>query len=358
MLLWKSPAPGKIGRVTGSLSYYDGRLYVPFTGSETLSGSNPDYECCKSRGSVVALDAQTGQLLWRSETIAEALTRIGTNERGTALWGPSGASVWNTPTIDPKRGLLYVGTGNSFGPSAALTSDSIIAFRLATGELVWHHQEFAGDSFMLGCKAVNTPGGNCPAKLGPDWDFGGSSVILSKLPDGRDILLTAGKGGVALGLDPDSNGQVLWRTLLFDGSPPTADGLVIFGGAADQRRVYYPLQRPGGGLTALDIASGRKLWTAVLKTDPRGQVGPASAITGVVFTGGWDGVLRAVRTDGRQIWSFQTNLPFATVNGIEAHGGSIGSAGVTVADGRLFVTSGYVGMQGGTAGNVLLAFGL
>ncbi len=353
--LWKTELPAP-ANVSNTAAYYNGRLYVPLTGSETVSGSNPQYECCKSRGAVVAIDANTGKVAWKAESISEPLKKLGKNPAGKQLWGPSGASIWNTPTIDPKRGVLYVGTGNSFGPVAADTSDSILAFRLSDGKLLWHHQEIKGDAFMLGCENTNKPGGNCPEKLGPDWDFGGSSVIIQTLPGGRDILLAAGKAGIAIALDPDQQGKVVWRTQLWEKAPPTADGLVIFGGAADGSRVYYPMQQEGGGLTALDIATGKKAWNAVLKTDPRGQIGPASAIPGLVFTGGWDGVLRAVDANGKVVWSFATKKDFQTVNGVTAKGGSLGSAGPTVAGGMVYVASGYIGMQNGYPGNVILAF--
>lgn len=353
--LWKTELPGP-ANVSNTAAYHNGRLYVPLTGSETVAGSNPQYECCKSRGAIVAVDANTGKVVWKAESIPEPLRKLGKNPAGKQLWGPSGASIWNTPTVDPKRGVLYVGTGNSFGPIAADTSDSILAFRLSDGKLLWHHQEIKGDAFMLGCENTNKPGGNCPEKLGPDWDFGGSSVILQTLPGGRDILLAAGKAGIAIALDPDQKGKIVWRTQLWEKTPPTADGLVIFGGAADGQHVYYPMQQEGGGLTALDIATGKRAWIASLKTDPRGQIGPASAISGLVFTGGWDGVLRAVDAKGKVVWSYATRKDFQTVNGVQAKGGSLGSPGPTIAGGMVYVASGYIGMQNGYPGNVVLAF--
>ena len=60
---------------------------------------------------------------------------------------PSGAPIWNSPTIDPGRGLLYVGTGESYSSPAAPTSDAVLAFSLKTGELMWHQQLLAGDAW-------------------------------------------------------------------------------------------------------------------------------------------------------------------------------------------------------------------
>ena len=89
----------------------------------------------------------------------------------------------------------------------------------------------------------------------------------------------------------------------------------------------------------------------------RGVVAAVSLIPGVFFSGGMDGMLRAVSPlDGRTIWEFDTAQEFQTVNGVKAKGGSIGAGGPTIAKGMVFVGSGYVGFQNGVPGNVLLAF--
>jgi polyvinyl alcohol dehydrogenase (cytochrome) len=356
-LLWKMQIRTGLNNLSATAALNDGRLYVPMSGTETLVGADPNYECCKSRGAVAALDASTGKVLWVTQSVQEPLRELGENAKGKQRWGPAGASVWNTPTIDPKRGLIYAGTGNSFGRIAAATSDSILALRMTDGKMMWHHQEFEGDAFMARCQATNPADSNCAEKLGPDYDFGGSSAILQKV-NGMDILLAAGKGGVAIALDPDQKGKLLWRTQLWENQTPSASGLVVWGGAADGNRVYYPLQQPGGGLKALNIKSGKVEWNAAIEADRRGQAGPASAILGAVFTGGWDGILRAVGADGKVIWSFNAVQEFSTVNGVPAKGGSFGSAGPVIAGGMLFAASGYPGTLRGTPGNVLLAFGV
>lgn len=355
-LLWKTQIRTGLNNLSATAAYHNGRLYVPLSGTETLVGADLGYECCKSSGAVAALDANTGKVLWLTKSIQEPLRELGENAKGKQRWGPAGASVWNTPTIDAKRGMIYAGTGNSFGRIAAATSDSILALRMRDGKMMWHHQEFQGDTFMSHCQATNAADSNCPEKLGPDYDFGGSSAILQTV-NGRDILLAAGKGGVAIALDPENEGKLLWRTQLWEDQAPSASGLVVWGGAADGSRVYYPLQQPGGGLKALDIKTGKVDWNAVIDADQRGQGGPASAIPGVIFTGGWDGILRAVGADGKVIWSFNAVRDFDTGNHVPAKGGSFGSAGPVIAGGMVFATSGYVGTQRGTPGNVLLAFG-
>lgn len=355
-LLWKTNPGLERNGITGSPAFADGRLYVPFVGSETMAGADPKYPCCKSRGAVVSIDANTGKVFWSAATIQEPIVSRGKNEIGTPLWGPAGAGVWNSPTVDLKRGVIYVGTGNGFTEPAAKTSDSILAIDIKSGKIRWHHQEIRDDAFVLGCPDTSPKGKHCPSKLGPDWDFGGSSIILKTLPNGKDILIGAGKAGVAIAVDPDKQGKLIWRTKLWKDVAPTEDGLVVFGGAADNDYVYYPLQRAGGGLTALNLVTGKHVWTAALKGDGRGQVGPASVIPGVIFTGGWDGIYNAVDKKGRILWRFDTKRAFKTVNGIEAKGGSIGSVGATVVNGTVYMASGYIGMQQGTPGNVILAF--
>ena len=56
------------------------------------------------------------------------------------------------------------------------------------------------------------------------------------------------------------------------------------------------------------------------------------------------------------IWSFDTNAEFKTSNGVQARGGSLGPPGATVVNGMVYVVSGYIGVQQGTPGNILLAF--
>jgi polyvinyl alcohol dehydrogenase (cytochrome) len=358
-VLWKTvvkDGPAGLNNLSATAAWHDGRLYVPLSGTETLTGANLDYECCKSRGAVAALDANTGKLLWRVQSVPEPLRLLGENSHGKQMWGPAGASVWNTPTVDAMRKLIYVGTGNSFGRVAAATSDSILALRMEDGKLMWHHQEFAGDSFMNGCKPANAADTNCPEKLGPDYDFGGSSAILQTV-NGKDILVAAGKGGIAVGLDPEANGKLMWRTQLWETQAPPASGLVVWGGTADGQRVYYPLQQAGGGLKALQLETGKVDWNAAINADRRGQAGPASSIPGVVFTGGWDGILRAVDSAGKVIWSYNAGKDYQTVNGVIANGGSFGSAGPVIAGGMVYVSSGYAGIMGGAQGNVVLAFG-
>ena len=351
-------------RVTGAPVLYESRLYVPVSSVEEVSGGRATYECCRFRGNLVALDASSGAVVWKAFTIPTEPRPTKKTPAGVQMWGPSGASIWGSPTVDAKRRLIYVGTGNAYSEPAADTSDAIVAFDLATGKIRWSRQLTPADVFLVACQGANP---NCPEKVGPDFDLG-TSPILRSLSNGRDILIAGQKSGVAYGLDPDRQGAIAWQFRAGKGGPL---GGIEWGMAADLEHVYVPvsdvLQPPqeAGGLFALRLSDGMKVWHAPAPplgcSDGRGCTGAQSAavsvIAGAVFSGSVDGHLRAYSTkDGRIIWDFDTAREFETVNGVKANGGSIDSAGPVIAGGLVLTNSGY-GMWRGKPGNVLLAFG-
>jgi polyvinyl alcohol dehydrogenase (cytochrome) len=199
---------------------------------------------------------------------------------------------------------------------------------------------------------------NCPKGFGPDSDFG-SPPILRDLPGGRTLLIAGQKSGNVWAYDPDHHGAVVWRTALTNNTKEFG-GKIVWGAAADDRNAYFGLE--AGAVAAVDIANGERRWMTPLaaaagRADHAGREGPVTAIPGIVFSGGFDGVLSALSTsDGKVVWQFDTVREFQTVNGVAAKGGSIGSAGPVVAGGTLFVPSGYVGVKRSLPGNVLLAF--
>jgi polyvinyl alcohol dehydrogenase (cytochrome) len=368
-LLWKMQVEDHpLARITGAPTLYGGRLYVPVSSTEEATSISMLYPCCTFRGSVVALDAATGRQIWKSYTIPEKPRPTKKNSKGTQLWAPAGVAVWTAPTIDATRHLLYVGTGDSYTEPAAKTSDAVMAFDLDSGKVVWSFQDTKNDAWMAGCSPEN-PSENCPKVVGPDYDFG-ASPILRTLPSGRQVLVAAHKSGRVLGLDPDRRGAVLWKVDLSE-KPPVYMGLISFGGAADEQNAYFALQNAhvapnsaDDGVAAVRLAGGERGWfeplvPAEVPGEP-GRPGQSAAVTcipGVVFSGGWDGVLRALSTDdGHIIWKYNTVREFETVNGVPAKGGSMGAPGPTVAGGMLFVGSGYIGVKNGLPGNVLLAF--
>ena len=340
-------------KVTGAPVVADGRLYVGTTTGEEVTAANPNYPCCRTRGTVSALDTASGRIIWKTYMVSEAPKPVGKNSMGTTRWAPAGVGVWSTPTVDTKNGLVYVGTGDAYTYPAAPLSDSIVALDIRTGRVVWHHQDTANDAWLAGC----FPGysfGNCPKVVGPDWDFGDSPILLRV--GSRPLLVGAHKGGFVVAVDPDDEGRVVWRKSLTT-QVAGPGGVIVFGGASDGRRLFYGLD--SGEITALSAGNGQTLWRTVLQsaTHRAGISAAVTAMPGAVFAGAWDGVLRAFSAkDGRLLWSFNTAQPFETVNGVKAHGGSMGAPGPTIAEGMVFVGSGYIGVANGMAGNVLLAF--
>ncbi len=346
-----------VARITGAPQLYQSRLYVPVASFEEVSAADPNYQCCTFRGSVAALDAQTGRQIWKSYIIPQTPKVSGKNARGIQQFGPAGGGVWNSPTLDPKRHALYVGTGDAYTAPAARTTDAIVALDLDTGKMLWSVQDTPGDAWIVGCIRENDRE-NCPKDAGPDYDFG-ASPILKSLPDGKSILVAGQKSGNVWGHDPDHKGAVVWKTSVFS-TPPKAQGQIVWGGTADDKHAFFGLN--SGGIVALSLSNGERDWFAAIEPSAGrhgGHDAAISAIPGVIFSGGWDGVLRALSTqDGKILWDFDMVREFKTVNGVPAKGGSMGSAGPTISGGMVFAGSGYPGVQNGVNGNVLLAFGL
>ncbi len=364
-LLWKSHIDKNYTtRVTAPPAYYNGTLFVPISSWEEFSAKSLDYPCCTSVGAVVALDANTGRRLWKTYVVAERPHPTRKNAKGVQQYAPAGGSVWNTPAVDAKRNAIYFGTGDATTYPAAKTSDAVMALDIATGRVLWSHQVTSGDSFLVGCRGDGVTD-NCPSVEGPDWDIP-ASAALATLKDGRQLVIVATKPGDVLALDP-ANGNQVWRMnvngkLAGNTAAPGPRGPgLIWGGAVHDGTIYYGLTG-GAKMVAIDLSNGKLLWTASLKgphTDKAHSAfsAPATAIPGVVFLAGSDGsVIAASSANGRIMWRYNTNRAFDAVNKVSAHGGSIGSGGVAVAGGMIFVGSGYSILGPTYAGNVLLAF--
>jgi polyvinyl alcohol dehydrogenase (cytochrome) len=351
--LWQTKAdPHGLATVTGAPALYEGRLYVPVASREEQSGVALTYQCCTFRGSVVALDANTGKQIWKTYTISDEPKPTRKNSAGTQLWAPAGGGVWDTPTIDPKQHAVYVGTGNSYTQPAQPMTDAILALDLDTGKMLWVAQDTPKDAWLV-CFGAFGKTDNCPEDMGPDYDFG-ASPILRTLPNGRRILVAGQKGGVIWAHDPDQKGALVWKTQIPE---KEALGEITFGGAADDQNAYFGVSSVG--VVALGLANGEKKWVAPVKAaGPRLGIGAALSVApGVVYSGGYDGILRLFSTtDGELLWQYNMLQEFKTVNGVPAKGGSLGAAGPVVAGGTLLVGSGYIFGARGTPGNVLLAF--
>ncbi len=362
-LIWKlkldeHPA----ARITGSPVFYEGRLFVPMGSLEEASGMAPEsrYECCTFRGSLIALNAETGRQLWKSFTVLDPPKRYKKSRNGTQMYGPAGAAIWSAPTIDAKRNLIYAATGDSYTAVENPTSDAILAFNMDDGSLVWSRQTTANDNFIGGCPA--SP--NCPEVVGPNVDFGSSPMLLP-IEGGKQIIVAGQKSGMVWGLDPDQKGKVLWNTKLGVGG---LMGGVEWGPGADSDRGYVAisdLDVPAGqpGISALNLATGQRLWSTpapkvtCARTECRSaQSAAVSVIPGAAFSGALNGHFRAYSTKtGEIVWDFDTQQSFDTVNKVPAKGGAINGGGPAIANGMVFTNSGY-GSFGQPEGNVLLAF--
>jgi len=353
--------------ITGAPALYQNRLYVPVASGEEGQGNNKSYECCTFRGSVVALNIANGGVVWKTYTIPAEPRTLGRNAGGAVRWGPSGAGVWGAPAIDAKRHAVYAATGNMYTEPQTGSSDAVMAFDMDTGKTLWISQVFQKDIFVVGCNQPNPA--NCPSSdnLGPDFDFGNPPMLVTT-PAGRDLIVIGQKSAVGWALDPDKKGAVVWEYQVGKGS---ALGGMEFGSATDGVNAYFPVNDAGqptaGEVHAVVLETGAAAWKATPRPVLCGERGrgcspgieaPATVIPGVLFIGAMDGGLRAYSTkDGSMLWEFNTNIDFTTVNGVPAKGASINGAGAAVANGMLFVNSGY-GALGGRPGNVLLAFGL
>jgi polyvinyl alcohol dehydrogenase (cytochrome) len=378
--LWKVNAPGHYAAIaTAAPRYYKGVIYQPYSSYEEALGPDPNFECCTFRGSVVALDAATGRKLWQTFTIADTPKPVRKTSSGKQMYGPSGAGVWSTPTIDEQRGVLYASTGDNYSDPVTATSDAVLAIDLKSGELLWSKQMTASDAYNNAC---TVPGAsNCPESKGPDYDFGQPPILVS-LGDGKRALVIGQKSGMVHALDPDQKGNILWQTQV---APGSALGGSQWGSAADSQNIYVAVSgigigvqadaklpqgyrlvldpKKGGGLYALDLKTGKLEWSTKPTpcADGRTDCSPAqsaavTAIPGVVFSGAVDGHLRAYSAStGEILWDTDTAREFPTVNGKPAHGGSMDVAGPAVVNGTVYVNSGY-GQWGGVPGNAFLAF--
>lgn len=332
-LLWKTQADTHPeARITAAPAIYRNRLYVPVSSREEQFAANPSYACCTFRGSVVALDVATGRLIWKTYMSAEEPKPYRQNAAGAPSYGPAGFAVGSTPTIDVRRDVLYVTTGGSHGESAQAAADAVVALSLGEGSVRWVKK--------LGSKDKSVDANRAP--------------ILRDLSLAKQILVVTDAAGVVYGLDPDHSGEALWQSRL----DVAGNSAVQWGAAVDHRSVYADFapdppgsaDAPGDGLVALDLRTGKSRWAVPA---PQGGCGPASpqcrqsqsqavtVIPGIAFSGSSDGHLRAYSTiDGKVVWDFPTARSYATVNALEAQGGTLANGGVSIVAGTVYVNSG------------------
>lgn len=364
--------------VSGSSIDHDNVIYQPVSSWEAMYAMNPFYGCCNFRSSVIALDPNNGEILWRSYMVLEEPAVTKKRWLLPDMRGPSGAPVWSQPTLDAKRNRLYVGTGENYSSPATDTSDAIIALDLDSGDMIWHQQFLAEDAWNTSCEVMISS--NCPKERGVDLDFGAPPVLVDV--DGRDIILAGQKNGMVYALDPDNDGALLWSQK--PGTGGKLGGVHFSMGVNPQTGVLYvpisdrpikilgdnPPGEPNPSLHAFDIVTGETLWSTAAPdvcTNKKGKAikgcypGLSAAVTvteSLVFAPSLDGNIRAFDAwTGEHLWAFDTNRSFEAVNGLKAKGGAIDLGGVYLDDGQLFISAGY-GTFDQKAGNAFIVMEL
>ncbi|HEX3948748.1 MAG TPA: PQQ-binding-like beta-propeller repeat protein [Steroidobacteraceae bacterium] len=341
-LLWKTQVDTHASaRIVGAPTLYKEGLYVAVGSDEEKKSADPNYSCCTFRGSVAALDIANGRLLWKTYTVLEEPQPTHKNSAGAQEFGPAGAAVASPPTVDPKRGVVYVGTGRSTTSLELSLTDSIAAFDLNDGKLRW-------------VKQLTVKGG------APGRSAFTSPPVLRTLSSGNDVILAAQRSGVVYGLDPDHGGDILWQSRL--GTDTDAGG-IAWGAAADYRSLFVAVAgsfaQPGntnGSLWALDPKTGIARWHTPAPTPAcaaaeapcsHAQTQAVTVMPGAVFSGSMDGHLRAYSTiNGKILWDFDTVKTYQTLNAVRASGSPLDHGGATIVNGSVYVNS----------GNALLAF--
>jgi polyvinyl alcohol dehydrogenase (cytochrome) len=322
------------------------RLIVPVSSTEEGLAAVPTYTCCTFRGSVVSLDATTGEKLWQSYTI-----QTPPQATGDKTQGPSGAAIWSAPTIDLAGKRLFVTTGDAYSSPADKATDAVLGMDLLDGHLLWVNQGTANDVWTVACLSPTAP-----STCGPDQDYGSPAMLVNA---NNQAFLVAGQKSGWIRAFNLADGNLLWNTALVDNTEEFG-GKVVWGGADDGAAAYFGLG--SGGIAAVRISDGKKLWFTELTPNAEqakhpGQDGPLTISDDLLISGGWDGLLRILSTvDGKVLWQYNTLQPYMGVNGESGNGGSLGAAGPVVSGKHLLVPSGYVGVKNGTPGNVLLMF--
>ena len=354
-LLWKRQIdshPAAI--VTGPAVVFDNVVYQGISSNEETLAARTDYPCCTFRGSVVALNAKTGQMLWQTYDMPN-------NNGSTDQY--SGGAIWQEPVIDPGRHVLYVGTGNNYTAPASVLAcqaehptasgcaapddyfDTAMALDLQNGAIRWTHRLWGYDVWTVACLLQGAKA-NCESPAGPDYDLGGSGGNLLE-----NLVGFGQKSGIYWALNPE-NGALLWGTPV---GPGGTLGGIEWGTATDGTRIYVAIGNnghkayklisgqtvTGGAWSALDPATGKILWQTA---DPTSDLdtGSVSVANGVVFAGSLSGHMYALEAaTGKILWSF-------------ASGGSV-IDGPSIVDGVLYWGSGYARLSG-TGNNKVYAF--
>ena len=371
-LIWKTKLDNHpYAVITQSPSIYGNRVYVGVSSTEETAATaadDPNYPCCTFRGSMTAVDLNTGKLLWKTYTVPD---NYGKSD------GYSGGAVWgSTPAIDPKRNSVYIGTGNNYNVPqtvkdciASLSSqtapdesqcldpnnyiDAIMALDLDTGTIKWTNKLQGYDTWTLACLRGSVP--NCPYPEGGDYDFGQAPMLFTVKNGGKshDLVGAGQKSGVFWALDRDT-GKVVWSQIV---GPGGSLGGTEWGSATDGQQIYVAISNSelkqytlepsgetlkGGSWSALDAATGKIIWQTA---DPAGErdLSPMTVANGVVYAGSMasgaeqNNMYALDAKTGKILWNFNS-------------GGSV-VAGAAVVDGTVYWGSGYTRVPGEVKSN-------
>ncbi len=362
----KNVATHPMTTITGSIAVTQDSVFIPLSSTEVVSAIDPNYMCCTFRGGLIALNTSNGDERWKMHTVPEP-KKTGYNSNRISSWGPSGAPVWSTPTIDLERGLIYIGVGQNYSHPATELSDAIIAIGIESGRVVWHKQTLSGDVWNAACVTNRI---NCPGEYGPDYDIGASIILIE---GDKDMLIAGQKSGMVFAMDPDDNGSIIWQKRVGRGGKK---GGVHWGMTIDDDSIFVPIAdlpekipsqySPMPGIHALRIKDGSKEWyrpALPVCEDEKYHCYPSvsaapSRVGSMIITGSMNGIIEIISTkDGNLLWSFDTAMQFKTINQISANGGSIDSNGPIIAGNHLIATSGY-DIYGQLTGNILLVFSI
>jgi len=349
--------------ITGSPVFNGSSVYVGVSSNEEALATNPAYPCCTFRGSMVALDATTGAVLWKTYTLPD---------NGGLTGGYSGNAIWSPPAIDPGRASLYIGTGNNYtvpqavldcqqaaidsgtpNPNCAAADDyfeTVLNLDLTTGAVKWARRLSGFDAWTVAC-LISLTAVNCPDPSGPDFDFPGSGPNLV-----GNILGIGQKSGIFWALNA-ATGAVVWSTVV---GPGGTTGGIQWGTATDGTRFYmqitnsahqsFTLANGGptidyGSWAALDVKTGRIIWQVADPTPGTIDPGAVSVANGVMYAGSYSGAMYALNAaTGAVLFGF-------------ASGGSVIDA-PSIVNGMVFWGSGYRHLAPGTGNNKVFAFGV
>jgi polyvinyl alcohol dehydrogenase (cytochrome) len=391
-LVWKTKLDTHpLSMVTQSPVAYKGRIYVGVSSLEE-GAARLGYACCTFRGSMLALDAATGRILWKTYMLPDNFGQTG-HYSGAAIWGSS-------PAIDEQRNVVYIGTGNDYtlpdeleacvekyrGDPKAQQDNcfipldakdnyafSVLALDLDTGAIKWVQKLQNFGAWTLACDPSFAPWlprnfANCRDVDGDDFDFGQAPMLITAhtATGPRDLVVAGQKSGVFWAFDPEQEGTVAWAATV---GPGGTLGGMEFGSATDGERIYASITNfehtpvplsvgahagettNGGYWSALDAATGKILWQT---PDPASRLplkgllihpawgiglgdgffsfamGPISTANGVVFVGSMD----------RQGHYYALDAHTGDILWSFASGGSVMSAPAIV-DGTIFWGSGY-----------------